>query len=71
MKITITVTPQVGEAIDALLATGLFGFSRADVARRLVDKGVRDNEAFVAASQAAAGLAAIGRGSRKVRRRRR
>lgn len=49
MKITISVTPQVGAAIDALLATGLFGFSRADVARRLVDKGVRDNAAFARA----------------------
>jgi hypothetical protein len=45
-RIAITVTPQVAQALDALLNTGLFGFSRADVARRLVDAGVRDNIDF-------------------------
>lgn len=43
-RITIEPTPQVVAALDALLSTGLFGFSRADVARRLVDEGVRAAE---------------------------
>lgn len=40
-RVTISTTPQVIEALDALLATGLYGFSRADVAERLVAAGVR------------------------------
>lgn len=44
-KITIAVTPQVHRAIVELHRRGLHGFSIADVARRLVDDGVR--RAFV------------------------
>lgn len=35
-SIHLAITPQMDRAIDELLATGLFGFSRTDVARRLL-----------------------------------
>lgn len=45
--ITLTLTPQVSEAIDGLLATGLFGLSRAQVARELLYRAVREHLDFV------------------------
>jgi len=36
VRISIAITPQMDDAIDALLATGLFGRSRADLVHRLV-----------------------------------
>lgn len=35
-RVTIDTSPQVLEALDAMLATGLYGLSRAHVAERLL-----------------------------------
>jgi hypothetical protein len=39
-RITISVSPQVSELIDQMLAMGLFGLSRAAIAERLVCEGI-------------------------------
>ena len=39
-RITITLTPQVSDLIDQMLAMGLFGFSRAAIAERLICDGI-------------------------------
>lgn len=39
-RITVTLTPQVNDLIDQMLATGLFGSSRAAIVERLVCDGV-------------------------------
>jgi Arc/MetJ-type ribon-helix-helix transcriptional regulator len=36
LRIQVTLTPQMDTAIDALLATGLFGWTRSDLVHRLV-----------------------------------
>lgn len=40
VRIVVTVTPQVADAIDTLLETGLFGRSRGQLAHRLISEGV-------------------------------
>jgi len=40
-KVHLEITPQVSEAIDELVATGLYGRSRATVARQLLYGAVR------------------------------
>jgi hypothetical protein len=42
VRLALTVSPIVSEAIDNLLATGLFGRSRAEVAQRLLYRFFQD-----------------------------
>jgi hypothetical protein len=42
VRLALTVSPVVSEAIDNLLATGLFGRSRAEVAQRLLYRFFQD-----------------------------
>ena len=39
-RITVTLSPQVSDLIDQMLAMGLFGLSRAAIVERLVCEGV-------------------------------
>lgn len=39
-RITITISPQVSDMIDQMLAMGLFGLSRAAIAERFVCDGI-------------------------------
>lgn len=40
-RISVTISPQASTALDRLLATGLFGRSRGDVAREFIYRGLR------------------------------
>lgn len=42
VRVSITVAPKVSVMIDELLATGLFGFNRAEVFQRLVYRSLQD-----------------------------
>lgn len=39
-RITVTLTPQVSDLIDQMLAMGLFGLNRAAIAERLICEGI-------------------------------
>lgn len=39
-RITVSVSPQVSDYIDQMLAMGLFGLSRAAIAERLICEGI-------------------------------
>jgi hypothetical protein len=42
VRLSITIAPKASAMLDELLATGLFGRSRAEVAQRFVYAGLRD-----------------------------
>ena len=42
VKLTISVAPKVARMLDELLATGLFGLTRAGVAQRLLYRSLQD-----------------------------
>lgn len=42
VRLSITIAPKASTMLDELLATGLFGRSRAEVAQRFVYEGLRD-----------------------------
>ena len=42
VRIAITIAPKAAKALDRLLATGLYGRTRAGVAQRFVYEGLRD-----------------------------
>lgn len=44
VRLALTISPQVSRAIDKLLATGLYGRSRAEVAQRFVYDRLRELE---------------------------
>ena len=46
-RVSFTPTPAVRRALEDLVATGLFGFSISDCARRLVDESVRYHRDFL------------------------
>jgi hypothetical protein len=41
VQITFTTTAQLGEQLDSLVNSGLFGKSRAEVAERLISERIR------------------------------
>ena len=43
VRITITTTEQVANALDGLVTVGLHGSNRADAAERLVCEGLRND----------------------------
>lgn len=46
VRLDITIAPKASKAIDRLLASGLYGLSRAEVAQRFVYAGLREAEKF-------------------------
>ncbi len=46
LSLHLSVSKQVSDAIEALLATGLYGFSRTDVARRLLEEALRSHVGY-------------------------
>lgn len=42
VRLALTISPRANKAIDELLATGLYGRSRAEVAQRFVYQGLRE-----------------------------
>jgi Arc/MetJ-type ribon-helix-helix transcriptional regulator len=40
-RLSVNLTRTQSRAIDELLATGLFGFNRSDLVRRLIDEKLR------------------------------
>lgn len=42
IRLSITIAPKASAMLDELLATGLYGRSRAEVAQRFVYEGLRD-----------------------------
>jgi hypothetical protein len=42
VRLSLTVSPQASEAIDALVATGYHGLNRAQCAQRLLYERLRD-----------------------------
>lgn len=42
VRLSITIAPKASAMLDQLLATGLYGRSRAEVAQRFVYEGLRD-----------------------------
>lgn len=40
VRVAAAVTPQISEAIDKLLWSGLYGTTRADVVSRLLSEGI-------------------------------
>ncbi len=41
-RIVVTTTPQVGEYLDDIVMAGLYGATRAEVAKTLVIRGIED-----------------------------
>lgn len=39
-RVTVTLSPQVSDLIDQMLAMGLFGLNRAAIAERLICEGI-------------------------------